>query len=77
MMRMSMPLAPATTASGRRASALRETLSKAWLGLQDGMRAARTHQRLSAMSDAELARRGLNREEILRAAMFGTPGDGR
>ena len=38
---------------------------------------ARTHQRLSAMSDAELARRGLNREEILRAAMFGTPGDGR
>jgi hypothetical protein len=74
-MRMTMPLAPATTASGRRASALRETLSKAWLGLRDGLRAARAYERLSAMSDAELARRGLSRDAILRAAMFGTPGD--
>jgi uncharacterized protein YjiS (DUF1127 family) len=77
MMRMSMPLAPPTTAPGRRASALRETLSKTWHGLQDGLRAARTYERLSGMSDAELARRGLSREEILRHAMFGTPGDGR
>jgi uncharacterized protein YjiS (DUF1127 family) len=77
MIRMTTPLAPATTTAGRRASALRETLSKTWQGLQDGLRAARTYERLSAMSNAELARRGLSREEILRAAMFGTPGDGR
>jgi len=61
-------------ALGRRASALRGTLSKTWQGLRDGVRAARTYQRLNAMSDAELARRGISREEILRVAMFGEPG---
>jgi uncharacterized protein YjiS (DUF1127 family) len=75
MMRMSMPLAPATTAPKRRASTLRETLIKTWQGVQDGVRAARAYERLSAMSDAELARRGLSREEVLRAAMFGAPGE--
>ena len=58
-MRTTMPLAPATIRPGRRASALRETLSKTWQGLRDGLRAARSYQRLNAMSDAELARRGL------------------
>ena len=72
-----MPFGPATTGPGRPASTLQETLSKTWQGLQDGLRAARTYQRLNAMSDAELARRGLSREEILRAAMFGEPGSGR
>jgi len=77
MIRTSMPFAPATVGPGRPASALRETLSKTWQGLRDGVRAWRSYQRLSAMSDAELARRGLSREEILRAAMFGEPGSGR
>ena len=74
MIRTSMPFVPATTGPGRRASALRGTLSKSWQGLRDGVRAARTYQRLNAMSDAELARRGISREEILRVAMFGEPG---
>jgi hypothetical protein len=77
MTRMSMALAPPTTGPRRRGSALRETLSKTWQGLRDGVCAARTYQRLQAMSDAELARRGMAREEILRAAMFGEPGGGR
>jgi uncharacterized protein YjiS (DUF1127 family) len=76
MIRTSMPFAPATVGPRRRASALRETLSKTWQGLRDGVRAARAYQRLSTMSDAELARRGVTREEILRAAMFGEPGSG-
>ena len=74
MIRTTMPFAPATLGPRRRASALREALSKTWLGLRDGVRAARTYQRLKAMSDAELARRGISREEILRIAMFGEPG---
>jgi len=77
MIRMSMPFVPATTGPGRRASTLRETLSKTWQGLRDGVRAARTYQRLKAMSDAELARRGISREEILRVAMFREPGSSR
>jgi uncharacterized protein YjiS (DUF1127 family) len=72
---MSMPLARATTTPQRRPSALRETLIKTWQGVQDGLRAARAYERLSPMSDAELARRGLSREDVLRAAMFGAPGD--
>jgi len=74
MIRTSMPFAPATIGPRRRASPLRETLSKTWQGLRDGVRAARSYQRLKAMSDAELARRGISREEILRVAMFGEPG---
>ena len=76
MIRTSMPFVPAAAGPGRRASALRETLSKTWLGLRDGVRAARTYRRLKAMSDAELARRGITREDILRAAMFGEHGSG-
>ena len=74
MTRTSMPFAPATIGLRPRASALRETLSKTWLGLRDGVRAARSYQRLNAMSDADLARRGISREEVLRAAMFSEPG---
>ena len=77
MIRRSMPFAPTTIGPGRPASALRETLSKTWQGLRDGVRAWRSYQRLNAMSDAELARRGISREEILRVAMFGEPGSGR
>ena len=77
MIRTSMPFAPATVGPRRRTSALRETLSKTWQGLRDGVRTWRSYQRLSAMSDAELARRGITREESLRVAMFGEPGSGR
>jgi uncharacterized protein YjiS (DUF1127 family) len=77
MIRTSMPLAPATLGPRRRSSALREALSKTWLGLRDGVRAARNYQRLKTMSDRELARRGVSREEILRVAMFGKTGSGR
>jgi hypothetical protein len=69
-----MPFAPATLGPRRRSSALREALSKTWLGLRDGVRAARSYQRLKTMSETELARRGVSREEILRIAMFGEPG---
>jgi hypothetical protein len=74
MTRTSMPLAPATIGLGPRASTLCETLRKTWLALRDGIRAARRYQRLNAMSDAELARRGIARADVLRAAMFSEPG---
>jgi uncharacterized protein YjiS (DUF1127 family) len=77
MIRTSIPIAPAMTGPGRRTSALRETLSKTWQGLRDGVRTWRSYQRLTAMSNAELARRGITREDILRVAMFGEPGSDR
>ena len=69
----SMCLAPTRVRPGRRAPALYETLSKTWQGLRDGLRAARSYHRLKAMSDAELARRGITREEIVRVAVSGEP----
>ena len=74
MTRTSMPLAPATIGLGPRASALCETLRQTWLGLRDGIRAAWRYQRLNAMSDAELARRGIARADVLRAAVLSEPG---
>jgi hypothetical protein len=76
MTRTSVTFAPTTIGLKPRAAALREVLSKTWLGLGDGVRAWRSYQRLNAMSETELARRGITREEVLRAAMFGAP-DGR
>jgi hypothetical protein len=77
MIRMNAPVAPAAIGPERRAAALRATLTKTWQGLCDGLRAARSYERLKAMSDAELARRGITRDQILRAAMLGEPDSGR
>ncbi|MGH6898771.1 MAG: hypothetical protein ACREJ5_19835 [Geminicoccaceae bacterium] len=41
------------------------------LGIADGFAAAQRYQRLAAMSDAELARRGLTREDLPWLAAFG------
>ena len=68
--------APTAIGLRPRASTLRDTLRKTWLGLRDGVRAARTYRRLSAMSDAELARRGITRKEVLRIAMLSEPVSG-
>jgi hypothetical protein len=41
------------------------------LGIVQGFAAAQRHQRLAAMSDAELARRGLTREDVPWFAAYG------
>jgi hypothetical protein len=45
-------------------------------GVSDGLRAARRYKMLSDLSDAELKRRGLEREDIARAAVQSVPGFG-
>ena len=40
-------------------------------GIRDGLALARRYDTLSAMSDSELARLGLRREDIPRAALIG------
>jgi hypothetical protein len=44
---------------------------RALLGIAEGFAAAKRYQRLAAMSDAELARRGLRREDVPWFAVFG------
>lgn len=44
---------------------------QALLGIAEGIAAARRYERLSTMSDGELARLGISREEVPRAAVFG------
>ena len=41
------------------------------LGLADGLGTARRYRRLAAMSDAQLARRGLTRNDVPWFAVFG------
>jgi hypothetical protein len=41
------------------------------LGIAEGVAAARRYERLVAMSEGELERLGLSREEVPWAAMFG------
>jgi hypothetical protein len=43
------------------------------LGIGEGMRAARRYERLAALSDAELARRGLSRTDLPWLAFSGQP----
>lgn len=58
---------PTAGALERLADGLRQVL----LGIGDGLAAARRYERLAAMSDAELARLGLAREDVPRFAFFG------
>jgi hypothetical protein len=44
---------------------------QALLGIAEGFAAAQRYERLAAMSDAELARRGLTREDVPWFAVFG------
>jgi hypothetical protein len=50
---------------------LAETSRQVLLGIAEGFAAARRYERLAAMSDTELARRGLRREDVGWFAMFG------
>jgi len=59
--------APAASAWHRLTRISREVL----LGLAEGFAAARRHERLAAMSDAQLARMGLAREDVPWFAMYG------
>jgi hypothetical protein len=43
------------------------------LGIADGFAAAQRYNKLAAMSDAALARRGLTREDVPWFAVFGEP----
>lgn len=56
---------------GRKArrSGLFGWVANVFAGVRDGLRLARHYQELSALSDAELARKGLARKDIVRAAM--------
>jgi hypothetical protein len=58
---------PTTGAWRRFAHASRQAL----LGIAEGFAAAQRYERLAAMSDAELARRGLTREDVPWFAVFG------
>jgi hypothetical protein len=53
----------------RLAEALRETR----LAVAEGFAAARRYERLAVLSDAELARRGLSREDVGWFALYGEP----
>ena len=58
---------PAAGAWRRFADALRETR----LGIAEGFAAARRYERLAVLSDGELARRGLRREDVGWFALYG------
>jgi hypothetical protein len=62
---------PATGSSGwrRTIDAVREFL----LAMAEGFAAARRYDRLSTLSDAQLSRLGIAREDVGWFAMYGTP----
>jgi hypothetical protein len=66
------PTTRARTALARLGSSGRRLL----LGIAEGVAAARRYESLAALSEAELARRGLAREDLARVAMFGDRGGG-
>ena len=51
-------------------SRLIHTLRMFFAGLDEGLAAYRRYQALSTISDDDLVRRGLRREDIVREAMF-------
>ena len=55
----------------RRTGGILRFLSGLADGIRDGLALADRYDRLSRMSDAELARLGLNRVEVPRAALVG------
>jgi hypothetical protein len=59
---------PRPTGHGRRLRVL-ELATGAIAGLRDGLRISRRYHALNSLSDAELARRGLTRGDLARAAV--------
>jgi hypothetical protein len=70
MTTLTMPLPSGRGTGARRFSILRFFNDFAD-GLQEGLELARRYDRLTSMSDSELARLGLRREDIPRAALAG------
>lgn len=50
-----------------------DAVRQALLGIIEGIAAARRYERLAAMSDRDLARFGISREEVPRFVIFGDP----
>jgi hypothetical protein len=50
-----------------------DAVRKTGLGIAEGFAAARRYERLAVLSDGELARRGLRREDVGWFALYGEP----
>ena len=48
-----------------------QACGQALLGLAEGFAAAKRYRRLTGLSDAALAQRGMTREDLPRVALFG------
>jgi uncharacterized protein YjiS (DUF1127 family) len=65
---------PALTRTESRLQAITAPITEFFAGIREGREMLRRYEALSRLSDKELARLGISRMDVPRAAMFGVKG---